>query len=84
MILYIRDELKVDIDDIDENYILKEYSIKNRIEGEFVVIEEQKVTLDEFKMNELFDDCLSGFVIEYGYYGGYGCDFSLSIFDRQE
>jgi hypothetical protein len=87
MILYIEEELKIAIDteDFDNNdNILRECSIRYKVQDNFVIIEEQKVTLDEFKMNELFDDGLAGFSIKYGYYGGAGCDFSIRIFARPE
>ena len=72
MILYIEEVLKIAIDseNFDDDNILKECSIRYKVQDNFVIIEEQKVTLDEFKMNELFDTGLSGYAIEYGYYGG--------------
>lgn len=86
MILYIEEILKIKIDltEYDEDNILKRCSIRYKLEDNLIVIEDQKVTVDEFVMNELFDDLLCGFAITYGGYGGAGCDFSLSIFSRPE
>ena len=84
MILYIREEIKIKEEDIEEDNILQECTVLYNYKDGFITIKEQKVVLDEFKMNELFDEVFSGYAIEYGYYGGAGCDFSLSVYARPE
>jgi hypothetical protein len=47
-------------------------------------MKQQKITLDEIKMNELFDEILCNYKMEYGNYGGAGCDFSISITNKKD
>ena len=84
MILYIREEIKIKIkeEDIEEDNILQECTVLYDYKDGFIIIREQKVVLDEFKMNELFDEVFSEYDIEYGYYGGAGCEFSISVYAR--
>lgn len=85
MILYIREPLRIEIDPEDfDNSLLKECTVLHKVIDNFVEIKEQKCVLDEVTMNQLFDEILSGFAIKYGYNGGAGCDFSISIFARPE
>jgi hypothetical protein len=62
------------------DYLREDFTIFSKVrEDGFIEIEQQKVTLDEFKMNELFDQIFYIFKIEYGYMGGIGCDFNLKV-----
>lgn len=76
MILYIENDIICDITE-DNEHILDDFCI--RYEND--VIKEQKIDLNEFDVNILFDEffCLNNFHLEYGDYGGEGCCFSLSI-----
>lgn len=39
----------------------------------------QKMVLDEFEVNEIYSEFFYHCDIEYGCYGGIGCDFSITI-----
>ena len=83
MKLYITEKLNFkatnhgDIKEISE--FLKGFSIINKIEGDFIFIESQKVNLDEIAMNELFDEIFWIFDIEYACIGGAGCEFAINV-----
>lgn len=87
MKLYITEELNFNATNIveegtDINEILdflEKFSIKSRIKDNFVFIEEQKIILDEYKMNELFDTIFYMFKIEYACDGGAGCEFNINV-----
>lgn len=96
MKLYIDSILSRDFKDINGaleeiSETLEKFSIKNHIEKRAdnfynLKIFDQKVTLDEISMNTLFDTLLNSFdfTMEYGYYGGEGCEFSIKIFPEYE
>ena len=92
MILYIEEEII-----FNKNYtsteIFKEFSVTFKIskyleehgsDEDFIVVQPQKITLDEFKMNELVEAYFDNFNFEYGNYGGAGCDFSLTLKSRKD
>jgi hypothetical protein len=75
MIVYIKNSIKWDIDDYIKE-IFDEFSIsyKNNI------IIPQKIVLNEQDVNILFSEVFMDDVkIKYGFYGGEGCDFSITI-----
>jgi abortive infection bacteriophage resistance protein len=59
--------------------ILKEYSVYHKTMQDFIIIEPQKVVLDEFDMNVLFDEVIWNTPISVTPLGGKGCDFCLTI-----
>ena len=76
MILYT--ETKIHCNITKENkHILDEFSINYEND----VIKPQKIDLDEFDINTLFDEffCYDEIHLEYGFFGGEGCCFSLCI-----
>jgi len=84
MILYIREPLRIKIDPehFDDSMLKKFTVFYDRIDNETIEIKDQKSVLDEYCINELFDEFLWPFAIEYGHNGGVGCEFSLNIYSR--
>ena len=94
MILYIEEDL-VTIGSVDQEYefddtILKDYSIDykfkqldNKVE---LTLFAQKICLSEVNMNTLFDCFINVFdyTMRYGGYGGEGCEFSISIKNKEK
>lgn len=76
MIMYIERNFIVTIDSSNEE-ILKNFDIEYKDD----VIQEQKVVLDEFDMNTFYNEFFldQDVKMEYGFYGGEGCDFSIMI-----
>lgn len=66
---------------------LRTFSIWFREENGKLIIPAQKVTLDEWAMNELFNEYLMylpGITIQYAPLGGSGCDFALELTQNLE
>lgn len=83
MKLIIENVITIKKEDIPDNYkkILKDFSVIYEEIKEFIFIKEQKIVLDEQKINILFNDFFEDYVrIKYPNLGGAGCDFSLSVF----
>jgi hypothetical protein len=78
MIAYIKDPIKWLITE-DIAYIFDEFSIYY---NETHILP-QKITVSEVDMNYLFSEVFLGdVIIEYGFYGGEGCDFSINIKEK--
>lgn len=63
------------------------YNLEQRSDYWLFEIPAQKITLDEFCMNELFYECfnvLLDYRLEYSALGGKGCDFSLRMYQKSE
>jgi hypothetical protein len=62
------------------DYLKEDFTIFAKVlDNGFIEIEQQKVTLDEIKINELFDQVFHIFKIEYACMGGVGCEFNLNV-----
>ena len=83
MIAYIEEEIKVQMDEIDIR-LLQEVGINFVPSDEYILIAPQKITLNEFRMNEVFANIFIDCDIEYGNYGSEGCDFSIIISDKRQ
>lgn len=63
--------------------LLKKYSVEFKIEnGKTLIIEPQKISLDEIAMNHLFSEVFyycNNLEISYCPLGGKGCEFSIDI-----
>lgn len=90
MRLYIESDFvkvgKVENDDEFDDSILKKcavrYNVKKLDNSNIeLTIYEQIVSVDEINMNTLFDRVINCFdyTMEYGWFGGEGCDFSIII-----
>ena len=95
MILYIEEDLvtigSVPIDDEFDNLKLKECAVRFALkELDNNIIEltlfAQKICLNEVNMNTLFDCFINVFdyTMRYGGYGGEGCEFSISIKNKEK
>lgn len=67
--------------DFNKDYIdlLKQYSVYHSINSDHIKIPVQKIVLDEYDMNILFDEILYGVDVRVTPLGGAGCDFCLII-----
>ena len=90
MKLYIESDFvkvgKVENDDEFDDSILKKFAVQynvKHLDNSYIelTIYEQKICLNEINMNTLFDNIINCFdyTMEYGWYGGEGCEFSISI-----
>jgi hypothetical protein len=78
MIAYIKESIKWAITE-DIARIFDEFSIYY---NETHILP-QKITVNEVDMNYLFSEVFLGNVdIEYGFYGGSGCEFSIVISEK--
>jgi len=73
------------------NSVMNKYNVAGYVDhngsGATVIINVQKITLDEFDMNSLFDGVLNNLFklkIDYANLGGAGCDFALLITDSKQ
>lgn len=82
MIVYINEQFCDMYDEETYEYVLKLYdscSIYYKVGYKFkVCVLEQKIVLDEFKVNELFD-LWPSMIISWGANGGAGCEMSLDV-----
>lgn len=81
MKIIIKDKILVGNENIEYHIeLLKYYSIHFEINSDGLIeIGEQKITLDEIDVNELFFEIFYDSKIEYCAIGGKGCEFSISI-----
>ena len=95
MILYIEEDLvtigSVDNEDEFDDSKLKECAVRFELkELDNNIIEltlfAQKICLNEVNMNTLFDCFINVFdyTMRYGGYGGEGCEFSISIKNKEK
>lgn len=86
-------KLLIQTDLVDTDYtkdvirFLRTFSIWFREENRKLIIPAQKVTLDEWAMNELFNEYLMYLpviTIQYAPLGGAGCDFALRLTQNLE
>lgn len=84
MILYIEEDIHIHEEESSEvQDYLNKFAIRNKyIGGGSILIEAQKITLDEVNMNDLFSNLLMDFEISYGFAGGKGCDFAITLGKR--
>ena len=87
MKLIIADLIKIRKKYLEDDYrdLLEKFSVSYKEDNEHIFIEEQKITLDEIGINTLFseiftDECK----LEYGFLGGRGCEFSLSLHSKNK
>ena len=82
MILYVREQFcnqfenDRDLEDVKELY--NTYSIIYSEGYKKLCVKEQKINLDEFQVNQLFE-FWPELELSYSNYGGQGCAFSLNI-----
>lgn len=81
MKLHIRETLKLEAISADTS-LLEDCSIHHKAVGDVIEIREQKCTLNELVVNELFAEHFYPFDIEYAYIGGVGCDFAINIYPK--
>ena len=73
-------DLAIEIQEICSSYAVRFKFSSTSTEDRFTILE-QKITLDEWDMNDLFANVLryADYTLEYAWLGGKGCDFALSI-----
>ena len=82
MKLLINKELTLDDFNEDDKYqlkLLKGFSVYHVAYSDHIKLPVQKIVLDEYDMNILFDEILYGVDVRVTPLGGSGCDFCLTI-----
>lgn len=82
MKLLINKELTLDDFNEDDKYqlkLLKRFSVYHVSYSDHIKLPVQKIVLDEYDMNVLFDEILYGVGVRVTPLGGAGCDFCLTI-----